>query len=101
MAGRRREKVTEDQVGGFKYFKKLLPILDRLHDEACARDRAQNRQLHFDQYSALILLYMFNPIITSLRGHRAGQRIEEGAIEAGMCPHVIGFAFGSITGLRQ
>ncbi len=68
MAGRRRQEVTEDQVVGFKYFKKLAPILDRLHDDACARDRAHNRQLHFDQYSALILLYMFNPIITSLRG---------------------------------
>ena len=27
-----------------------------------------NRQLHFDQYASLILLFFFNPILTSLRG---------------------------------
>lgn len=34
----------------------------------CARDCAGNRQLHFDQYCLLILLYLFNPLVTSLRG---------------------------------
>jgi hypothetical protein len=42
--------------------------LARLHDAGCARDKAGNRQLHFDQYGMLILLYLFNPIVTSLRG---------------------------------
>jgi DDE family transposase len=42
--------------------------LDRLHEDACERDRAHNRKLHFDQYVALLLLYFFNPIVTSLRG---------------------------------
>lgn len=27
-----------------------------------------NRDLHFDQYAALVLLYFFNPVLTSLRG---------------------------------
>lgn len=64
----RRPKVTEDQVSGFKYFQKLLPLLGRLHRAGCERDRAHNRTLHFDQYIALLLLYLFNPIVTSLRG---------------------------------
>jgi Transposase DDE domain len=68
MAGKRREKVTERQVTGLKYFDKLAPLLERLHDDACARDRAGNRELHYDQYCLLILLYLFNPIVTSLRG---------------------------------
>jgi hypothetical protein len=68
MAGKRREKVTERDVTGLKYFAKLAPLLERLHDDACARDRAGNRQLHYDQYCLLILLYLFNPIIVSLRG---------------------------------
>jgi len=63
-----RPTVTEDQLSGFSYFKKLLPLLDRLHLDACERDRAHNRTLHFDQYVALLLLYLFNPIMTSLRG---------------------------------
>ncbi len=32
------------------------------------RDHAGNRQLFFDQYAALMLLYFFNPVLTSLRG---------------------------------
>jgi hypothetical protein len=30
-------------------------------------DKAKNRELHFDKYCMLVLLYMFNPTVTSLR----------------------------------
>lgn len=53
---------------GFKYFDLILPLLATLHDAGTARDRAGNRQLFFDQYAALLLLYFFNPILTSLNG---------------------------------
>ncbi len=43
-------------------------MLERLHQVGCQRDRAHNRTLHMDQYMALLLLYMFNPICESLRG---------------------------------
>ncbi len=68
MARKRKPKIKEEQLHGFKHFKLLLPVLERLHGDACQRDRAGNRKLHFDQYTALILLYFFNPIVTSLRG---------------------------------
>jgi hypothetical protein len=68
MAGKAREKVTERQITGLKYFDKLAPLLARLHDDGCARDRAGNRELHYDQYCMLMLLYLFNPVVTSLRG---------------------------------
>ena len=68
MAGKRRKKIREPEITGVKYFKKLLPLLERLHDDGCARDKAGNRSLHFDQYCTLILLYLFNPVVTSLRG---------------------------------
>jgi hypothetical protein len=42
--------------------------LKRLHDDGCERDQAGNRDLHFDQYCMLILLYLFCPAVTSLRG---------------------------------
>jgi hypothetical protein len=47
---------------------KLLPLLERLHRAGCTRDRAHNRRLHFDQYIGLLLLFLFTPIVTSLRG---------------------------------
>jgi Transposase DDE domain len=68
MAARPRATVKERDLQGFKYFQILQPFLDRLHSDATQRDRAGNRRLHFDQYGALILLYFFNPILTSLRG---------------------------------
>jgi hypothetical protein len=55
------------EIRGLQYFKKLLPLFQRLHDVGCARDTAGNRQLHFDQYAALVMLYLFNPLIGSLR----------------------------------
>jgi hypothetical protein len=68
MSGRKRTKVRERDITGLKYFDKLAPLLERLHEDGCARDRAGNRTLHYDQYCLLILLYLFNPIVTSLRG---------------------------------
>jgi Transposase DDE domain len=55
-------------VQGLKYLKRLSSLFSRLHEVGCQRDRAGNRTLHFDQYVQLILLYLFNPLIASLRG---------------------------------
>jgi hypothetical protein len=51
-----------------KYFRVLLPLLERLELVGTQRDRAGNRELFFDQYTSLLLLYFFNSIVTSLRG---------------------------------
>jgi len=67
MASKRRKKIQQRDVTGLKFFAKLAPMLVRLHDDGCARDRAGNRELHYDQYCLLILLYLFNPVLVSLR----------------------------------
>jgi len=67
MAGKRREDVREEDVTGLKYFDKLAPLLARLHEVGCERDKAGNRTLHFDQYTMLLLLFLFNPVVRSLR----------------------------------
>lgn len=48
-------------------FDVLAPLLERLHDVGCERDKAGNRTLHFDQYCMLVLLSFFNPTVRSLR----------------------------------
>lgn len=70
MAPKKREKqkIEESDITGLKYFDQLAPLLDRLHQEGCERDRAGNRKLHYDKYCMLVLLYMFNPVVESLRG---------------------------------
>jgi hypothetical protein len=67
MAGKRREDVREEDVTGLKYFDKLAPLLARLHEVGCQRDKAGNRKLHYDQYCMLVLLFLFNPVVRSLR----------------------------------
>jgi hypothetical protein len=67
MAGRKRPKIQEKDVTGLKYFDKLAPLLERLHGAGCERDKAGNRQLFFDQLCLLQLLFLFNPIVSSLR----------------------------------
>ena len=77
MAGKERPKITEEKLRGFKYFKILRPLLESLHQVGTQRDKAQNRQLFFDQYGALLLLYFFNPILTSLRGIQQASHLKK------------------------
>ena len=77
MARKDRPKITEEKLQGFKYFKILRPLLESLHQVGTQRDKAQNRQLFFDQYGALLLLYFFNPILTSLRGIQQASHLEK------------------------
>jgi Transposase DDE domain len=67
MAGKKRKKVRDEDVTGLKYFDKLQPLLKRLHEVGCQRDKAGNRKLHMDEYCLLVLLMLFNPIVRSLR----------------------------------
>lgn len=60
----KRDPIAESDLRGFKYFEVLLPLLQKLSLEKYHH----NRELFFDQYIALLMLYFFNPIITSLRG---------------------------------
>jgi hypothetical protein len=55
-------------IQGLKHFKQIRKLLKSLHEVGCDRDRANNRSLHMDEYCLGVLLYMFNPAITSLRG---------------------------------
>jgi IS4 transposase len=90
MSMPRREPITDDQLQGFKYFKKFLPLLDRLHDAATARDKAGNRLLHFDQYIALQLIFFFNPIVSSMRGLVQASTLKKVQRELGAQPTSLG-----------
>jgi len=67
MSAEKRERIRESDLSGLKSLDRLMPLLERLRPVGCARDRAGNRQLFFDGYCALVLLYLFNPIVSSLR----------------------------------
>jgi hypothetical protein len=77
MAAPKKAPVTERSLRGFKYFRMLSPLLRRLHDARTDRDRAGNRELFYDQYALLLLLYFFTPTLTSLRGLQQATRLEK------------------------
>ena len=77
MSARRANTVRDRDIVGLKYFDRLMPLLERLHDVGTRRDRAGNRQLFFDQYCAFILLFLFNPIVTSLRGIQQASELKK------------------------
>ena len=49
------------------HLKRTFALLDRLHTCGCVRDKAGNRTLFFDDYCKLVLLYIWNPLIVSIR----------------------------------
>ena len=67
MAPKAKPRVAAKNVRGLKYFQQLQPLLAPLHEVGIARDHAGNRQLFFDHYAGLILLFFFNPSLGSLR----------------------------------
>jgi len=79
MAGKssERPKLKEADISGLKYFDQLAPLLKRLHKDGCDRDSAGNRRLHYDQYCMLLLLYLFNPVVTSLRGIQQASELKK------------------------
>src|SRR5262245_33267606 len=77
MAASRKPKVREKDLQGFKYFGLVFPLLERLRDVGTARDKAGNRDLFFDQYTVLLLLYFFSPVVTSLRALQQASSLDK------------------------
>ena len=77
LMSKKRHKIKEHELQGFKYFKTISKILESLCDVGCERDRAGNRILHMDQYISLLLLHMFNPICTSLRSLQQASELKK------------------------
>lgn len=89
----KREDIKEHELQGLKYFKAIGGLLDGLHEAGCRRDKAGNRLLHMDQYMALLLLYMFNPICTSLRAIQQASELKKVQQKLG-CPRA---SLGSLS----
>jgi len=93
MAKGTASKIRESDIVGMKYFDRLMPLLERLHDVGAKRDRAGNRQLFFDHYCAYMLLFLFNPIVTSLRGIQQASELKKVQKKLG-CPRA---SLGSLS----
>jgi hypothetical protein len=97
MTRAKASKIRESDIVGLKYFGRLMPLLERLHDIGTKRDRAGNRELFFDQYCAYVLLFLFNPIVTSLRGIQQASELKKVQKKLG-CPRA---SLGSLSEATQ
>jgi hypothetical protein len=93
LANQDRSQIHERDIRGLKYFDNLLPVLERLHDVGCRRDRAGQRKLHYDQYCLLVLLFLFNPIVSSLRSLQKASQLKKVQRKLG-CPRT---SLGSLS----
>ena len=62
-----KTQIKSKDVQGLKYLDALSPLLRRLHDVGAARDKAGNRQLYMDHYCMMVLIWLYSPLLTSLR----------------------------------
>ena len=96
--GREAAKAKQDPIdprrlAHVKKLRHLLPLLASLRDSGCARDAAGNRDLHFDEYVTLVLLYLFNPMIDSVRTLQRATAVDKLAGQLG----VRRFSLGSFS----
>jgi hypothetical protein len=75
--GVREKGIRPEDIQGLKYFKLLDRVLERLRRIGTERDRAGNRELFYDQYVSLLLLYFFSPVLTSLRGIQRASKLDK------------------------
>jgi hypothetical protein len=92
-----RRPPTDADIVGLKYFDRLLPLLEPLHAVGTAGDKAGNRKLFFDHYCAYFLLFLFNPIVTSLRAIQQASELKKVRKKLG-CPRT---SLGSLSEATQ
>lgn len=97
MATAQRRQPTDADIVGLKYFDRLLPMLERLRPVGTESDKAGNRKLFFDRYCAYVLLFLFNPIVTSLRAIQQASELKKVQKKLG-CPRT---SLGSLSEATQ
>ncbi len=68
----------------FGLLTRVLPLLDRLHEVGTERDTAGNRQLFFDDYVKLVLVYLITPMIESISGLQCAMELPRLAKQLGI-----------------
>ena len=61
---KKKPPLKPNQIQGAKYLRNILDLLASLR----AHRDCPNRDLHYDEYVAYLLLYFFTPVVTSMRG---------------------------------
>jgi IS4 transposase len=96
MAGKKRQLDNRD-IEGMKYFQTMRPLLERLHGVGTQRDVAGNRQLFMDQYCTLLLIWLFSPLVDSMRGLQQASELDKVRKKFGVGRASLGSLSESVT----
>lgn len=69
--------IKPSDLHGLRDLQHMARILESLHDVGTKRDRAGNRNLHMDHYCLLILMWLYNPVIDSMRGLQQASTLDK------------------------
>src|SRR5712692_8053876 len=76
--------VATPDLDGLSYFRRLGPWFAPRHAVGTARDRAGHRPLLSDQDATVLLLSLFNPTVTSVRGRQQTTTLAPGPAPCGL-----------------
>jgi hypothetical protein len=92
-----KDEIKPSDLHGLKDLGALSKLLESLHGVGTERDRANNRQLHMDQYCLLVAMWLFNPIIDSLRGLQQASTLDKVRKRLGVGRASLGSLSESVT----
>ena len=92
-----RKKVKESDLKGLRDLQAIAKLLKPLHKMGTERDKARQRDLHMDQYCLLVLMWLYNPIVDSLRGLQQTSELEKVQKRLGVGRASLGSLSESVT----
>ena len=93
----RAHSIKSSDLKGLKDLRHMAKILESLHEVGTARDRAANRSLHMDEYCLLVLMWLYNPVIDSLRGMQQASELSKVRKRLGVGRASLGSLCESVT----
>ena len=72
----RKGKIKPSDLKDLRHVGHLASLLEPLYRVGTQRDKAANRTLHMDEYCLLVLMWMFNPVVDSLRGMQQASELD-------------------------
>jgi len=82
--------VQEKDIHCLGHLRWIFLLLDSLHRCGGERDKAGNRQLFYDDYVKLAMVYVWNPAITSIRDLQQAAALPKVAQALGIKPFSLG-----------
>lgn len=92
-----KPEIKVSDLVGFKDLRAIAKLLERLHGVGTERDRASNRKLHMDEYALQVLLWLYNPILDSMRGLQRASNLAEVRKRLGVGRASLGSLSESVT----